>query len=59
MQWRVKIVKLEVEPSAKADIKIVSPPSQVKTKLTRAQKGKWVPKAPAVPTTTKIEAEFL
>ena len=59
MQWRVKTVKLEVEASAKADIKIVSPSSQVKTKLTRVQKGKWVPKAPATPTTMKIEAEFL
>ena len=59
MQWRVKTVKLQVEAIAKADIKIVSPPSQVKTKLTRVQKGKWVPKAPAIPTTTKIEAKFL
>ncbi len=59
MQWRVKTDKTKVHANAEVKEKILPPPIQAKTRLTKEQKGKWVPKAPIVPTTMKKEAEVI
>ena len=59
MQWRVKNATPKVDVNTEIKKKILSPPAQTKLRLTRAQKGKWVPKAPTIPATTKKEAEVI
>ena len=59
MEWRVKNAKPKMDVSVEIKKKIMSPPVQAKSRLTREQKGKWVPKAPIVLATTKEEAEVI
>ena len=49
----------KVDASAEIKKKILPPPYIAHQRLTRAEKGKWVPKAPTVPATTKKEAEVI
>lgn len=54
MKWRIKIAKPKVEAIVEVKEKIMPPPIQAQTRLTREQKGKWVvPKAPTVPARKK------
>ena len=59
MQWRVKSTKLKVEDSIEVKEKILPTPTQSKTKLTREQKGKWVPKSPLLEATKEVETKLI
>ena len=59
MQWRVKSTKLKVEDSVEVKEKILPTPTQSKTKLTREQKGKWVPRSPLIEATKEVEIELI
>ena len=55
MQWRVKSTKSKVEDSVEVKEKILPTPTHLKNKLTREQKGKWVPKSPLIEATKDVE----
>ena len=58
-QWRVKSTKSKVEDSVEVKEKILPTPTQSKTKLTREQKEKWVPKSPLIEATKDVETELI
>ena len=59
MQWRVKNTEPKVEAILAANEKKMPPPIQAKPRLTREQKGKWVPNASTILATTTKEVEVI